>query len=89
MFDYVLLLFPIALVLGGLVFLLIQLFRMVFCNESSIKDNSYDCLTGDPNRIKEVSMKYGHRIRGSVRLSQGRIKSLEEMHSKEKNIIFP
>lgn len=89
MLDYVLLLFPIVLILGGLVFLLAQLFKMLFCNTSSIKDNSYDCLNGDPNRIKEVSMKYGHRIRGSVRLSQGRIKSLEEMQNKEKNIVFP
>lgn len=89
MFDYILVLFPMMLAFCGLAFLLVQLFKMIFHNESSIKDNSYDCLNGDSNRIKEISLKYGNRIRGSIRLSQGRIKSLEEMRSKEKNIIFP
>lgn len=89
MFEYILMLFPMVLIIGGLVFLLVQLYKMLFCNVSSLKDNSYECLNGDPDRIREVSMKYGNRIRGSVRLSQGRIKSVEEMRTKEQNIVFP
>ncbi len=89
MLNFVLLSLPIMLLLIGLFFLLFQLYKMFFCNVSSIKDVAYECLNSDSKKIKEVSMKYRNRIRGSVRLSQGRIKSVEEMLDKEKEIIFP
>ncbi len=88
MFKFMLIL-PVVLLFIGLVFLAIQLFKVLFRGTESIVDSSYNCLEDSPEKVRIVSRKYGNRIRGSVRLSQGRIKSMSEITAKETNIIFP
>lgn len=84
-----LLLLPILLLFIGIVVLVIYLCKMIFCTTVHINDCSYECLNSDPEKIRQISIKYGKRTRGSIRLSQGRIKSVEEIKQKEKNISFP
>ena len=84
-----LLIVPIILACLGICIAVKELVRLLCCRSISIIDYSCDCLQGNVDKIKSVSMKYGNRIRGSIRLSQGRIKSVEEMRGKEKNIFFP
>lgn len=85
-----LLLLPILLLFIGIVVLVVYLCKMILCSTTiNINDCSYECLNCEPEKIRQVSIKYGKRTRGSIRLSQGRIKSVEEIKQKEKNISFP
>lgn len=84
-----LLLLPIILLFVGIMFVVAYLFKLLFNSTTSIIDCSYECLTASSEVIKEVSTKYAYRIRGSVRLSQGRIKSIEDVKAIKNSIVFP
>lgn len=89
MIIYILSYFALAVAVTGLIVSIISLVKR-FCNKTqSITDANYKYLNSDSEQIKNVSMKYGARIRGSVRLSQGRIKSMDEIKMKESAIHFP
>lgn len=84
-----LLLLPIILLFVGIAFVFVCLYKLFFINSIPMVDCSYDCLNTPTATIREISTKYQHRIRGSVRLSQGRIKSIEEIYETKNKIIFP
>ena len=84
-----LLVLPIALVFVGFVCIGMQFYKLIRGVRMPISEKSYRCLDGDANKIREISQKYSCRIRGSVRLSSGRFKSIEEVKQKEESIIFP
>lgn len=89
MILYILSFLALAVVVFGLIIAVVSLFKRLYNPTQSVVDVDYNYLTSDYKQVKLVSKKYSNRIRGSVRLSQGRIKSIDEIQVKEKNIIFP
>lgn len=84
-----LLVLPIVLVFVGFVCIGIQFYKLMREVRTPISEKAYKCLDGDANKIREISKKYSGRIRGSVRLSCGKFKSIEEVKQREEGIIFP
>ncbi len=89
MIIYILSYCALAVAILGLVVTIVSLIKKFHNPTQSIVDVDCEYLNSDCDKIKHVSMKYSNKIRGSVRLSQGRIKSIEELKNKEKNIMFP
>ena len=89
MILYVLSFLALAVVAVGLIIAVVSLFKRLYNPTQSVVDVDCNYLTSDYEQIKLVSKKYSNRIRGSVRLSQGRIKTMNEIRVKENNIIFP
>lgn len=83
-----LLILPAVLALIGIACGIVQFCRLFVCTSTPIIDRGYKCLDGDPNKIREVSIRFA-KDRGSIRLSRGNFKSVEEVKSKEKDILFP
>ena len=84
-----LLILPLVLLLFSTVIVLVSLFNLFAKNIKPIVDSDYKCLDGPSSLIRDVSTKYAYRIRGSVRLSQGRIKSIDELIEIKSKIMFP
>lgn len=89
MIIYFLSYFALAVAIIGVVSLIIYIIRIFHNSSVPIVDSNSNHLTSNTDYIKSVSKKYGNRIRGSVRLSQGRIKSVDEIKNKESHICFP
>lgn len=64
-------------------------FYKEFIKKESISDTDISYLNNDTEKIKSTSKKYENRIRGSVRLSQGRIKDMDYIYGIEESIKFP
>lgn len=89
MLEYILLIASLVCALLGIVYLCWQLLKLLFAKPIPMIDCSYKGLHDDISKIIDASQKYGSRIRGSVRLSQGRIASIEEIKKHENDIVFP
>lgn len=84
---YFLLLIPLVVVVLGVVLLVVYFLLMLRSHD--IIDVDVNCLSSDINTIKSTTKKYIGKVRGSVRLQQGRIKTKEDAYSKEEKIFFP
>ena len=80
---------PLFVLGGGIVFSLYHLKKIVLKEPQPIEDVSLPPFTNDIDKIRSISKKYSSKIRGSVRLGQGRIKSVDELYKIEKKIFFP
>lgn len=89
MLVYLLSFLSLFFLAAGLVVLFTFFIRRKSTESKLLVDADYNCLNFDSEQIRTISLKYGNRIRGSVRLSQGRLKSVNEMREKENTIIFP
>lgn len=78
----------IALLCAAFLIMIVSFYKE-FIKKESLSDTDISYLNNDTEKIKSTSKKYGNRIRGSVRLSQGRIKDMNDVYSIEEYIKFP
>ena len=89
MIQLIIIMLPLFILGGGIVFSLYHLKKIVLKEPQPIEDVSLPPFTNDIDKIRSVSKKYSSKIRGSVRLGRGRIKSVDELYELEKTIYFP
>lgn len=78
----------IVLLCVGFLIMFVSFYRE-FIKKKSLSDTDISYLNNNTEKVKLASEKYGKRIRGSVRLSQGRIKDMDDVYSVEEHIKFP
>ena len=89
MVIYILSYFALTFAAIGLIISIVSLTKILCNRTQSIMDINCECLTSDTDEIKNISVKYSSRVRGSIRINQGRIKSVSEIKMRENTIHFP
>ena len=89
MIIYILSYCALAAAAIGLIVSIVSLVKILFNKTQSITDVNCEYLTSDAEEVKNISVKYSSRVRGSVRINQGRIKSVSEIKMRENTIHFP
>lgn len=78
------LLIPIIIIVGTIIYLLVQIWRFSIQNGNNLSTNKpvddFD---------KSTYLRYCSKIRGSVRLNQGRLKTSKDLEEMKEKIIFP
>lgn len=86
---YLVIMFPLFCLIVGIIYICYEFITRI--RPQNIIDVDVNCLNGEISTIINVTQKYEKKVRGSVRMGQGRIKSFteEEAKLKEKEIYFP
>ena len=86
---YLVIVLPLLCLIVGIVYIVCEFIKRA--RSQNIVDVDVKCLNSDVGNIINVTQKYEKKFRGSVRMGQGRIKSLtkEYLKLKEKEIHFP
>lgn len=80
---------PLLLLIVCVVIMVVEICKIFFGKPRSIEDEVIRYLDDDVDEIRRITKKYNYKARGSVRMGQGRIKSLQDAYEMEKDIRFP
>lgn len=80
---------PLLLLIVCVVIMVVEICKIFFGKPRSIEDEVIRYLDDDVDEIRRITKKYNYKVRGSVRMGQGRIKSLQDAYEMEKDIRFP
>lgn len=80
---------PLLLLIVCVVIMVVEICKIFFGKSRSIEDEVIRYLDDDVDEIRRITKKYNYKVRGSVRMGQGRIKSLQDAYEMEKDIRFP
>lgn len=80
---------PLLLLIVCVGIMVVEICKIFFGKSRSIEDEVIRYLDDDVDEIRRITKKYNYKVRGSVRMGQGRIKSLQDAYEMEKDIRFP
>lgn len=86
---YLIMIIPLLCIIIGIIYIGYEF--IIRTHPQNIIDVDVKCLNAETSNIISVTQKYEKKFRGSVRMGQGRIKTVTEeyLELKEKEIYFP